>query len=331
MPPVNPELFEFEFDPNSIRLVRGKLDLSQSTFATRLDLPVNTISRWETGATTPDASSLAAIWSIAIQNRIEPRFFKSRSEIDASSRSCLTMLWESPLGSFDWTAIEEHWRECREYFVTRFGNRRLSIDGVLYDDVGQSPFDFRYAERLGLPQDSIEDIPRIRHRRFAEARLRIERIEHLSMPTKLENDAAALVDSAPSHKIVVIATDDRHLVSLVERLRESGIEAFAMPASDDCPEGLLESTSKAHAIHFKEPFIVNTTVQLIDELNGDEVSRSGFGNLLKEKLDECEVDPKNAGFRGPNPYGSILRWLERQGVVKAGSVQGNKVKIRRLR
>lgn len=74
--PVRPGSFEYRFSPDALKQARDRLGLSQAKLAARLDLPVNTISRWERGETTPDAHSLAAIYSIAKERGLEPEFFK---------------------------------------------------------------------------------------------------------------------------------------------------------------------------------------------------------------------------------------------------------------
>ena len=76
--PVNPNDFEYQFSPRSLVETREKMSLSQAKLAARLDLPANTVSRWERGETTPDANSLAAIYSIAKEHGLTPVFFHLR-------------------------------------------------------------------------------------------------------------------------------------------------------------------------------------------------------------------------------------------------------------
>ncbi len=66
----------YSFDPQSITKVRNRLELTQKQMAEKLGVPVNTLSRWETGATTPDANSLAAIYSLALDQGYTPGFFR---------------------------------------------------------------------------------------------------------------------------------------------------------------------------------------------------------------------------------------------------------------
>ena len=65
----------YRFRKESIAEMRQTLGLSQSAMAAMLDLPKNTVSRWERGETTPDAESLAAIYSLGMEKGVTPNFF----------------------------------------------------------------------------------------------------------------------------------------------------------------------------------------------------------------------------------------------------------------
>lgn len=69
----------YEFNAKSIADVRARLKMKQGAMAELLGVPANTLSRWETGATTPDANSLAAIYSIAQDNGVSVEFFEERA------------------------------------------------------------------------------------------------------------------------------------------------------------------------------------------------------------------------------------------------------------
>lgn len=66
----------YEFDASSIAVLRTRLKMKQTKMAELLGVPANTLSRWETGSTKPDAESLAAIHSIAMENGATVNFFK---------------------------------------------------------------------------------------------------------------------------------------------------------------------------------------------------------------------------------------------------------------
>lgn len=69
----------YEFNAKSIAAVRTRMKMKQTKLAELLGVPANTLSRWETGATTPDANSLAAIYSIAQDNGQSVNFFEERA------------------------------------------------------------------------------------------------------------------------------------------------------------------------------------------------------------------------------------------------------------
>lgn len=69
----------YEFNARSIAEVRARLKMKQAKMAELLGVPANTLSRWETGATTPDANSLAAIYSIAYDNGLSVNFFEEKA------------------------------------------------------------------------------------------------------------------------------------------------------------------------------------------------------------------------------------------------------------
>ena len=74
-----PSDFEYQFSPTALKEMREHLGMSQAQIAKRLNLPTNTVSRWERGETSPDANSLAAIYSIATGTGLEPEFFRSET------------------------------------------------------------------------------------------------------------------------------------------------------------------------------------------------------------------------------------------------------------
>ena len=74
MAPVKPR--SYEFDAASIAGLRNRLKIKQTKMAELLGVPANTLSRWETGVTKPDADSLAAIYSVATENSLAIDFFK---------------------------------------------------------------------------------------------------------------------------------------------------------------------------------------------------------------------------------------------------------------
>ena len=68
----------YEFRPHSLVDLRATLNLKQKEMAGLIGVPQNTLSRWETGATAPDALNLAKIYGIAVERGEEIEFFVRR-------------------------------------------------------------------------------------------------------------------------------------------------------------------------------------------------------------------------------------------------------------
>lgn len=80
MSPIKQGLYEFKKE--SLIEIRKKLGLSQGKMAELLGVPANTLSRWETGATIPDAGTLASIYSLARELGLDtPSFFGVREDL----------------------------------------------------------------------------------------------------------------------------------------------------------------------------------------------------------------------------------------------------------
>jgi len=72
---------KYEFKSASLKEVRKRIGISQAQMAKRLGIPANTLSRWENGATAPDATHLAAFYSLAKEYNVTPAFFGLRDSL----------------------------------------------------------------------------------------------------------------------------------------------------------------------------------------------------------------------------------------------------------
>ena len=93
MTPVTPGAYLFRKE--SITELRQRLGLSQAAMAARIGVPKNTISRWETGETTPDAQSLAAIYSLGMEVGVVATFFAPVKQ-KAPVRDAALVYWDVP-------------------------------------------------------------------------------------------------------------------------------------------------------------------------------------------------------------------------------------------
>ena len=116
MVPIKQEYYKYRFDPDVLRVIRAKLSLSQAKLAEMLDVPPNTLSRWETGATAPDARALAAIYSIAKKKDITPEFFKKQSEHRPKKQwTKMLLAWDFQNAGLDAKDVNEEWEYMNKY------------------------------------------------------------------------------------------------------------------------------------------------------------------------------------------------------------------------
>ena len=86
----------YEFRHQALVELRTKLELKQTAMAELLGVPQNTLSRWETGATPPDAKNLAKFYGIAMERKFTPEFFRRRRPMakKTTGRTRLLVFWD---------------------------------------------------------------------------------------------------------------------------------------------------------------------------------------------------------------------------------------------
>lgn len=96
---VQVKLGAYRFRKEIITELRQQLGLSQAEMGAKITVPKNTVSRWETGATVPDALQLAAIYSIGMEQGITPNFFarakkQQKKKHKATTRTTALVYWD---------------------------------------------------------------------------------------------------------------------------------------------------------------------------------------------------------------------------------------------
>lgn len=122
MTPIKPGRYEYR--PSSLIQLRQKLKLKQREMANLLEIPPNTLSRWENGATKPDAESLAAIYSLAKEKGETPEFFRRRKAIakKSKSQSRLVVLWDFQYVEVSWHQLDQITDWVQGELNKRFGS-----------------------------------------------------------------------------------------------------------------------------------------------------------------------------------------------------------------
>ena len=305
MAPIRPEDYEYIFDHARLKAIRDKMGLSQAKVAEMLDVPVNTLSRWENGVTSPDAKSLAAIYSIAKQQGIGAEFFKRRTQQKTKAgKTKLLLAWDFQNESLKADDLEEEWDTMLDYIDLLFPGTKAFRVFRAYT----SPHQYEAKSVLqSLDFEVSEGI--------------------FDADSQLIKDTVEDCTTNPKKWIFILASDDGNYVQMLKYLKETGVEVYIW-GSDECSNSLQDAVDDEHFIPWNVPFVVTSCTEVIRELNGKAVSRSQFGSMCHDALEEDEIYPDNVGFSRRNPYGSLLRWLERHEIIKVTEVGGKKDNIR---
>ena len=149
MSPVTPG--SYRFSKQSLVDARRRLHLSQAGLAAKVGVPKNTVSRWETGATTPNADALAKIYSIAREKGIMPKFFAPVKAM-VRIRDRALVYWDlDSLNPFGWNADVGKWDNFIEAEVYKRIPKPAHEQFKVFSETGNSP-------TLGRLQDLNWDI-----------------------------------------------------------------------------------------------------------------------------------------------------------------------------
>ncbi|MDE2765589.1 MAG: helix-turn-helix transcriptional regulator [Chloroflexota bacterium] len=199
MVPVTPGAFVF--DPGALVKVRSALGLSQAQMAARLGVPQNTVSRWETGTTTPDAHSLAAFYSVAQEEELVVNLFvknKKQKKTPLPTRVvCYLDLATLGLQAYEAELVHSYVRKVIEQHVPTATGLVLKVFPALGRPYVTSAF-----VDLG----------------WREQRSREEML----------NQARSDIGQPTHTTIAVLITADDGVVGLIEDLRDNGKKVYAL-------------------------------------------------------------------------------------------------------
>lgn len=113
---------KYEYRPDAIVSLRKRLKQTQAQMAKDLGVPPNTLSRWETGATTPDAQSLAALYSLGAAQGAPPQFFQRKrlAPKPGKGRSRLLVMWDFQNAGVRAQEVQERDARVRSELEKRF-------------------------------------------------------------------------------------------------------------------------------------------------------------------------------------------------------------------
>ncbi len=241
---------KYEFRPSSLIKLRQDMKLKQKTMAQMLDIPANTLSRWETGSTTPDAEALAAIHSLAKERGATPEFFQRR-KLDpkpSKGRSRLIVTWDfqqvgvygpqlEDMDSFVRSQLNKRFPQASYRLLKAFAWESQSEQTDLLDELGWKVF---------------EDDDKLVHNVF--------------------DDAKSDCGQEPEDTTFVLIAKDDVYDELIKELKERRVQVYLMTPPGPNSEVLAAAVPKKRRIvlpeHYSYPTIVNSIIRI--GFRGDE-------------------------------------------------------------
>ena len=221
---------QYRFVPESIVELRERLGFSQADLAHSLGVPPNTVSRWETGATAPDATSLAAIHSVAMESGVTPSFFRKR-RMQTVKRTRLLVVWDFPdlatqtqhLPEFDaWLRAE-----CEKRFSTT--NQRV-FKSFVRANPGFSVYD---------PTDSLEN-----HDWDVWG-------ENDDLDEKIIHHCKTYCGQDPSRTVLVLVARDGDYADMINELKSRGVRVYLIGFG--CSQKLVNAVGENRLIEMPWP------------------------------------------------------------------------------
>lgn len=222
----------FIFNPDSIKGIREKAGLSQEQLAKKIGVAKTAISRWEKGMVTPDANSLAAIYSVAKEGRNEPMFFKEKEAQTKSGRSRLIVSWDFQNLPLSWIDIYSSGksRQIKDEITKQIPNMSYSLYKVF-----TGPIDYTVANGLD------------------DQGWRVQEFDH-NIDQELDAQSWSDCNQVPNETIFVLISKDRDYVELIDELRQKGVMVYLM-APDDGSQRLFETVGKRWRIQYPSNYL----------------------------------------------------------------------------
>ena len=213
----------YRFDPDSLTEVRRRLGLSQGDMAKRLGVPQNTLSRWETGATTPDAESLAAVYSAGTQGGFMATFFaKQASAKQTATRNRALCYWDMATIPASPLEVERAAEFIRQAIAQRVPRAKTTL-----------------LKAFSRPQDSQATS-------ILEARGWRVWQDAGDWDEEIFDQALSDSGQAPHETVVFLITTDAGFADLVEDLRQRGVRVYLIAPPQVAPSFVNLIGSRRH-------------------------------------------------------------------------------------
>jgi transcriptional regulator with XRE-family HTH domain len=193
---------KYEFKKESLIDVRKKMGLSQVKMAEALNVPANTLSRWEIGTTVPDAKNLAGFYSLAKEHGIIPTFFELRGNFVPFKYNFI-VLWD-----FQTTGTQAFWvQNAHNTIMAEIGKRFTGVVPI-------------YKAFTHFSQDAAADIlDKLNWTVFSGED---------EIFTDIVNQAKSDCGHNPEGTVLVLITLDDDFTEVIDELIHIGVRVFVM-------------------------------------------------------------------------------------------------------
>jgi transcriptional regulator with XRE-family HTH domain len=214
---------KYEFKVSSLIDIRNQIGLTQGKMAEVLGVPPNTLSRWEKGLAVPDATSLAAIFSVAKEHDITPVFFSLREDIKTFPYNLL-VIWD-----FETAGIPAYWiKNAHDTIMIELRKRFAGMTPILKAFTHSSQLDaFKELKTLGWR--TVED--------------ETEVFQYII------EDAKSDSGHNPKGTVLVLISIDNAFVDLIDDLMKKGVQVYVMSAHT-YNNKLFEKVGPGHCIQW---------------------------------------------------------------------------------
>ncbi len=212
----------YEYRPSSLIKLRQQMKLKQKDMANQLGIPPNTLSRWENGASTPDAESLAAIYSFAMEKDVEPAFFQRRKAKPkkTKSQSRLVVLWDFQYVEVAWLQLDPITDWIEGELTKKFGSASHRLFKAFAWEQRGSATD-RLAEKGWRIFEDSED-------------LKDDIYEHAKSDCGHE----------PKDTTLVLIARDLEFAELIKELKQQGVRVYVITPPSNYDGALIETVGQ---------------------------------------------------------------------------------------
>ena len=339
MPPIRPDDHAYRFRPAMLRELRERLNLTQAQMAHLLEIPVNTLSRWETGANLPDANALAAIHSIAADRGVTPQFFEERKTpmTERAKRQNIVIHWDYQNFALPGDRIVPFAERLKQYLKLLYPQSNLIsakayTSGWFRGDTGIHLHNSGFDERVTFQNADAELI------RDAENLFGITAnpgvsggfysydFAKLALPSVFSYPG--LPNQAdPQKSVYVLIANDGDYANPLSAVKAAGADVYVCGDSQ-CSKNLIQTVGQDHFIPCNRPYVVAKFLAVLGIMRGP-TSKAMYAQFCKRMLerDGWNEFPPDTGFGTKHPYARARDYMESVGLIKIRKIDNDNYPI----